>query len=257
LIRRLLRRAPLATPADHLAIYVSNRDVVTPEWIAASAPGTRVDMTPDAADGGWRQIVVSWPEAQLELNRMCVGDEELDAQLEGLVGYVHHLTGGQMDQEAWNLIQKILKTRHLIGVAMRPGFRDPCHEQVIERITTAMNAIILLDDGVHDALGRLYLGPDGARDPAAAIPDVASAVERRARTEELLRRWRVPVAASLPPVVADEEVVLRPPAAVAGRASALWDVARRAALARQGGAVPPERPGPYASPDERVFLAGR
>jgi Domain of unknown function (DUF4272) len=255
MLKRLLRRMPLARPADNLAIYVSLRDVFTPEFVAASAPGARVDVAPGAEDGGWRQITVSWPEAQLELNRMCAGSEELSAQLDSLVGYVHHWIGGRMDQTAWNLIQKILKTKHLIGAVMRPGFQDPVYDAVIYEIVAAMNAIVLMSSGVYDAMLRLYLGPEGARDPAATIPDLPSAVERRAHTQEALRRWGVPVAASLPPVVADEEVVLRTAGAVTGRASALWGVACRGALLQQGAAVPPERPGPHASQEETAFLA--
>jgi hypothetical protein len=54
-----------------------------------------------------------------------------------------------------------------------------------------------------------------------------SAVARKERTEARLRQLGIPVNQTLPPLAADEGVLLREPVAVARRAEALWVVAAR------------------------------
>jgi hypothetical protein len=80
---------------------------------------------------------------------------------------------------------------------------------------------------MFDCQGRLYLGAKNRRDPGAALADMPSAVARKERSDALLCERGTPVLAGLPPVDADEEVLLRPAAEVARRAVALCAVAVR------------------------------
>jgi hypothetical protein len=220
------------------------------------AKGAEVRVTPGLLPDSWSAVEVRWPDARLTLNHRENADGQLGLHLRGFCEYVWDVVGRQMDARVWALQQKVLKTRHLLGIVGMPGFDDRA-VGLIHHFAAANNGLIFKDGSVFDSRGRLYLGKDGGRDDEAALPDLPSALARKGRTEEELRRRNVPVNEGLPATNADEEAVLRPAAEVARRAVALWAVAARGeGLERQKAVGFLEQAGLWqeATPREQAFL---
>jgi hypothetical protein len=220
--------------AENCVLYVSNRDLWPAGFLEQLAPDATVQLARGEGPADWLRLEVRWPSVRLTVQRMRRGGEPFRGHLHGFCNYVHRLAGGQMDYHLWSLIQKILKSKHVLGLTAEPAFDDRSRALVGE-LALAANALLFRDNAVFDCRQRLYLGPAGKRDEQAAIPDPPSAVARKERTEARLRQMGVPVHEPLPPIDADEEGLLRPPAEIARRAFALWMVAAR------GEGMPPQR----------------
>jgi hypothetical protein len=126
------------------------------------------------------------------------------------------------------------------------------------------NAIVFLPDGtVRAPDGAVLVAPDtGDPAPGAAIPYLPDARSRKQWIEEELTRRGIRVPASLPPVVSEDEVVLRAPSEVASRCLALFTCAVRAESLTQTNAIPvadlqARFPLAFASmsPREQTFMA--
>lgn len=242
--------------AKNCALYISNRELPSLELIKAQAAGAKVHVSPGEEAGSWRRIVFAWPKVRLTVNHMDASDESLPEHLSGFCGYVRQLVKGEMDAHVWNLIQKILKTKHVLGCEADPAFGQE-GQQMIQWLVRTGNAIIFQGSSVFDTRGKIYLGADGSRDDKAQIADLPSALERRRRSEALLHERAIRVLETLPPVVADEEVTLRAPEEVAQRAAALCAVAVRGEGLEQEKAIGILKGAGLwdaASPAEKAFL---
>jgi hypothetical protein len=238
------------------SIYVSNRELCPVGVLTEQAKGAEVRVTPGLMPDSWSAIEVRWPDARLTLNHRDNTDGQLGLHLRGFCEYVWDVVGRQMDARVWALQQKVLKTRHLLGIVGMPGFDDKA-VRLIRGFAAANNGLIFQEGSVFDSHGRLYLGKDGGRDEDATLPDLPSALARKVRTEEELRRRDVPVNEGLPATNADEEAVLRPAAEVARRAVVLCAVAARGEVLEREKAVGfLEQAGLWqeATPKEQVFL---
>jgi hypothetical protein len=210
--------------AENRALYVSNRDLWPADFLGQQTAGAAVRILAGGGPEDWSRLEVNWPGVRLTLKRMHRGTESFHVHLHDACRDVHRLVGGQIDYHVWSLIQKILKTKHVIRMTARPAFDDRA-AALGAQLAVATNALIFRDSSVFDCRQRLYLGPDGSRDAEAAIPDLPSAVARKERTEARLRQLGLPVHEGLPPIDADEEALLREPMEIARRAEALWVVA--------------------------------
>ena len=157
--------------------------------------------------------------------RRDASDPALKEHLRGFAGWVQSLANGAMTQSRYAVLRHLRKVRHHVSILVHPS-----HMERFSAWAREANAIAFLPNGfICDPSHAVLLSPDGANDdPSAGVPYPPAAQQRKARTEDLLGNRGLRPAASLPPVIAESEVVLRPVADVAARIMALFAVAVRA-----------------------------
>lgn len=161
-------------------------------------------------------------------SRRDLSDPELGEHLNGFTGYVMNRCGGgdgQMTQSKYYVYRHLQRTRHHLSLNVEekdfPGFVNWGWQA---------NAICFQQDGtVTDPSCFILVGPD-CEEPEddAQLPFPPDAVARKLETDQLLEEKNIMVPASLPPVVAETEVEIRPADEVARRALALFQVCVRA-----------------------------
>ena len=149
----------------------------------------------------------------------------LPEHLRGFAGWVQSVSQGEMTQTRYHVLRHIEKVRHHVSMLVHPSNMDQFAAWALEA-----NAIAFFPNGfICDPAGAVLLSPGGGDDnPDATVPYPQSARERKARTDDLLANRSLRAAASLPPVLAESEAVLRVSAEVAERIMALFAVAVRA-----------------------------
>lgn len=151
-------------------------------------------------------------------------DAQLAEHLQGFLGYVHDKTGGQLSQKIYHLMRHIQRVQHQIAIDVADGALD-----AFAPWAAASNAVVFTPDGkVRDPDGLVIVNPDGEPDADARIPFPRSALDRRGRTHAFFDSRELAYMKQLPPVLGEEELHLRPPQDVAGRALGLFLVALRA-----------------------------
>lgn len=157
--------------------------------------------------------------------RRDASNPALAEHLRGFAGWVHSLSNGAMTPCRYAVLRHLQKVQHHVSVLIHPSNMARFSTWALEA-----NAIAFLPNGfICDPASAVLLSPDGANDnPAASVPYPAAAHHRKARTEDLLANRALTPAVSLPPVIAESEVVLRSSAGVAERIMALFAVAVRA-----------------------------
>jgi Domain of unknown function (DUF4272) len=185
-------------------------------------------------------------------------DPELSKHLHGFIGYVVSRGEQQMTQVKYHLMRHIQRVRHHFSLTV-----DDHDLDAFAQWAWQANAICFLPDGsIRDPSGRLLIdGAGAAQEPDAEIPHPPDARERKARSERELARLGIRVPATLPPVIGEAEVELRPALEVAQRALALFVVAIRAESLGAGNDIPiaelqERRPAAFQvlTPNESSFL---
>lgn len=146
----------------------------------------------------------------------------LIAHLRGLAGYIAQQGGGPMNATRYATM------RHAERVQNQYAFQiDDAVLPALYAWAREANAIVFLPDGtVRDVEGRRLLDPsNGRHDDGASVPYVASALARKQRSEAQLRAHGLTLPSHLPPVIGDEEVVMRSASEAVRRAFALFLVA--------------------------------
>lgn len=157
--------------------------------------------------------------------RRSLADPALPAHLHGFAGWVQSVSNGEMTQRRYHVLRHIEKVRHHVSLLVQPSQMNHFAAWALEA-----NAIAFFPNGfICDPAGTVLLSPGGSEDnPDAAVPYPHSALERKARSEDMLAERSLTAAASLPPVIAESEVELRSASAVAERVMALFAVGVRA-----------------------------
>jgi hypothetical protein len=185
-------------------------------------------------------------------------DPEMRQQLGGFFNYVQSLGKGKMTSTRYHVMRHIQRTRHQFSFTASPQDMDAIAAWALQA-----NALLLLPDGqVRDPHGKVLVSTaDGAAAPDAVVPFPQAAWQRKAATEAALAGRGLHPPGTLPPVVAEGELVLRTPAEAGQRAVALLAVAMRAESLAAGNALPQDElerklPGlrDFLSPLEAAFL---
>jgi Domain of unknown function (DUF4272) len=193
----------------------------------------------------------------LSAQRDC-NDPELSQHLDGFIGYVVSRGEQRMTQVKYHLMRHIQRVKHHYSLTIDDGDLDAFAEWAWQA-----NAICFLPDGsIRDPSGRILIDGAGADQEAGAeVPYPPDARERKARSERELERLGIRTPASLPPVIGEAEVELRPALEVAQRALALFVVAVRAESLAAGNEIPVaelegKRPLAFGAltPNELLFL---
>src|SRR5215813_305081 len=145
-------------------------------------------------------------------------DPELSKHLDGFIGYIVSRGEQQMTQVKYHVMRHIQRVRHHFSLTV-----DDRDLDAFAHWAWQANAICFLPDGsIRDPSGRLLIDGAGAdREAGAEVPYPPDARERKTRSERELERLRFRTPATLPPVVGEAEVELRPALEVAQRALAL------------------------------------
>ncbi|AHE54532.1 DUF4272 domain-containing protein [Sphingomonas sanxanigenens] len=184
-------------------------------------------------------------------------DPELLPHLQGFGGYVFNPAQRQPRQSEWALLNHALRTQRHFSFEI-----DVTAVPALAGWARRTNAILFLADGtVRDPDLRTLFDPAGG-DEDGRLPYPADAEARRQRSRASAKaQFGLRSPDSLPPVIGAGEVVFRPAAEVAARASALMAVAVRAEGQNEGDPLPPALilgRIPLAesalSPGERAFL---
>ncbi|MFP5392627.1 MAG: DUF4272 domain-containing protein [Gammaproteobacteria bacterium] len=191
--------------------------------------------------------------------RRDLADPELFPHLDGCCGYVLQRGDGQMTADKYHVITHLQRSRHQVSISVGNDERAAFHAWAKQA-----NGLIVTEDGhVRDPSGRVLVDADSGKPEALArVPYLESAWARKAASEAALKARGIEVLASLPPVVAEEELVLRERDEVVGRARALLLVALRAESVAAGEPMSVDTllnkmplADEYLSSAERAFLA--
>jgi hypothetical protein len=162
-------------------------------------------------------------------------DPEMRRQLGDFLRYLQSLGDGKMSTTRYHAMRHVQRTRHQFSFDASRQDAAALAEWALQA-----NALLLLPDGqLRDPrLKVLVSSADGAAEPDAVVPFPAEAWQRKAATEATLSARGLQPAATLPPVVAEPELRLRPTAEVGSRAVALLAVALRAESLAAGKPLP-------------------
>jgi hypothetical protein len=157
--------------------------------------------------------------------RRDLSDPELLEHLGGFCGFVFTRGDGQMTQDKFHVILHLQRVQHHVTMRVAPAdvaaFRAWANEA---------NAIVFTEDGqIVDPQGRILVdAADGKAALDAVLPYPAPALARKTASEAQLKARGIALADTLPPVVCEDELVLRERDEVVERARALLVVALRA-----------------------------
>lgn len=151
-------------------------------------------------------------------------DPELAGHLQGFMGFV--MQGERpMTQSRYHVLRHIERVQNHLSFEVEQSNFDAVARWAIEA-----NGILFLPDGtVRDPTFRILVDPEtGEPEAEARLPYPPDAIARKHRHDTGLREGGVLVAATLPPVLGEDEVDLRSARDVMHRAYALAVVAMRA-----------------------------
>lgn len=190
--------------------------------------------------------------------RRTLADPALAPHLDGFVGFLASRRGDEMTRTLYQCIRHVQRVQTHLSLEV-----DEADLDAFSGWARHANAIVFLpDSSVRDVSGRMLVAPDGdANKVDGNVPFSDEALARRERVAGELAQQDIRVPASLPPVVSERELVLRPARAVATRALALLIVAVHGeTLATQQDSLlahlEAEYPAGFAalSPQERAFV---
>ena len=158
--------------------------------------------------------VVVLPELNFRgevLGQRDVSDPELAEHLQGFIGYVLQLDGEEMTQAKYYTMKHIERVKHQVSAEVD----DDDLDDFVDWAESA-NAIVYLPDGSVRAPDGAHILP--ATDAQTLPPTLSSALARKQRTTTALAQQKIRTPVSLPAVIADEELSLRPAQACLQRA---------------------------------------
>lgn len=157
--------------------------------------------------------------------RRDLSDPELLPHLDGFCGYVLARGDKQMSRNKYHVILHLQRVQQHASLSVAPAELPALYEWARKA-----NAVLFVPDGhVLDPDGLVLVNAaDGGIAPGASQPYPEQALARKARTDGKLAALGIEVAASLPPLICEKELVLRGDAEIAGRAQALLLCALRA-----------------------------
>lgn len=185
-------------------------------------------------------------------------DPELGEHLNGFMGFV--MGGGKREMNAtrFAVLGHLERVQHHVALEV-----EPAHGAAFRAWAARANALVLTGSGfVRDPDGRVLVDPEtGDAEAGAEVPYLDDALARRERTTRLLRKRGIALPKSLPPVISEYEVSLRPAKEVDARCFALLACAVRAEGVSEGEGLSPneileklERAKNAFSPLERAFF---
>lgn len=189
-----------------------------------------------------------------------LSDPDLLEQLNSFCGFVYERGDGEMSQSKYHVILHLQRVQHHVRISVGAGGAGT---EALYAWAKEANALLFTQDGiVLDAAGHVLVGEDGKADAQARMPHPQRAWKRKAATEALLKARGIEVPPTLPPLVCEDELVLRDRDDIIGRARALLLVSLRAESVASGEPMSVELllskmplADDHLSPEEQAFLA--
>jgi Domain of unknown function (DUF4272) len=210
-----------------LLLYVSRRELTPAVLSTLTLPpeGVQVENLPRVGDEAWRSLTVRLPRVLVKVRHQTRTDADLAGHTRALCTHVvRHQPN--IDDQTVELLKKINRTRHLLQIDIEPGIDVTGQAQrLVQEIARRTDGLVHYAGCVFDPELNCYWSPAGRTDPDARLPIPRRALDRKAVSEDRLRQMDIVVPRTLPVVVPDEEVVLRPAGEVARRAMVLRVVA--------------------------------
>jgi len=170
------------------------------------------------------------------LHQRGLADPEFIDHLDGFIGFVLSAGDEQMNARRYALWRHIQKVKHQFSFEIE-------EENFSELAIWAQNAnvIMFMPDGtIRNPAGEVLQYPNGEFDINVDMPYPSEALQRKANTEQYLKTLGLQTPKSLPPVVAESEVILRNPQEVAERALALMLIGIQAESFRNNKRIDPQ-----------------
>ncbi|PXY92689.1 DUF4272 domain-containing protein [Gilliamella apis] len=171
-----------------------------------------------------------------KLNQRGLNSLYFTDHLNGFIGYVMQAGDGEMNSRRYELYRHIQKTKHQFTFEIEENqFNELAHwaEQA--------NVILFIPDGtIRNPKMDVLQDPDGKFDINVKMPYPSEALQRKAKTEQYLATLGLHPLVSLPPVVAESEVILRTPDEVKKRSLALMLTGIQAESFRENAPLDPE-----------------
>jgi len=109
-------------------------------------------------EDGSRSHVYLWDDLKITINQMPAN--KISEHLGGFIGYVKHLSDLKNVSVDRALVDRISKTKMVLGVIVEPGVDEQGRaEEVIGAITYNTDALMFFSDGVYDQNANLIIGP--------------------------------------------------------------------------------------------------
>lgn len=171
-----------------------------------------------------------------KLNQSGLNSLNFIDHLNGLIDRIMQASDGQMNTRRYELYRHIQKTKHLFTFEIE---EDQFNDLAIWG--EHANVILFFPDGTIRNPNREVLQySNGKFDINVNMPYPTEALQRKAKTEQYLATLGLHSLESLPPVVAESEVILRTPDEVAKRALALMLTGIQAESFRENDPLDPE-----------------
>lgn len=171
-----------------------------------------------------------------KLNQHGLNSLNFTDHLNGFIGYVMQAGDGEMNSRRYELYRHIQKTKH--------QFTFEVEENQFDELTDwaeQANVVLFMPDGtIRNPNMEVLQHPDGKFDITVKMPYPSVALQRKTKTEKYLATLGLKPLASLPPVVAESEVILRTPDEVVKRALALMLTGIQAESFRENDPLDPE-----------------
>ncbi|WP_436714810.1 DUF4272 domain-containing protein [Roseiconus lacunae] len=178
----------------------------------------------------------NWPEFPHQSGtRRDLSTAGFDQHLIEMVGQIFEKSGGEISQSVYGVCRHLQRTNVILSFEIEAEYLEAIAPWAWE-----CNAILFLPDGnIRDPNGAVLVERESLQpDPQAQLPFPVEARSRKVQTELELRNRGIDTPESLPPVIGECEVHVRPADEVAWRALALFVVAVRAESLATGEAIP-------------------
>lgn len=210
-------KAAFPLPVDSCKLYLTQTQAPDPEVIPTLLAGARVTYQPSRKD--WKKAEIRYGTQIVKLERVAdywhVRDEKvsLNNLLTRLNALKNPTTGYELDQKRAYLQQVLYIT------SSDPD--DPDWPQLLSAMSQVWRGTLRYRDEMLDPRLRVLLAPNNDIDPNSEVAYFPSSLARRTRSEQLLMQRKIPIYKNYPPLLAEEELVLRKPKEVLKRALVL------------------------------------
>lgn len=159
---------------ENTCLYTSVDAPLTVEEIQDLIDGEATAL--QAADGS---IVVTWPDVEVSLSTMA--EPQIPDHIKGFMGYVVHMSGGEVDDNIEGLLGFLGAVQCVIGCEIRPGFDDEgkAKSLIVSMACTYEHCLMFANDNIYSPFGQLLFGPEGEADYA----DLSAITVRKTRVD--------------------------------------------------------------------------
>lgn len=203
-IRILKPLAPL--PVDAVNLYLTQTYLADIEQLKQDLPGLSTSYTPDKTH--WKQARIQYGTQTVILKRETLSNQ-VSSRKQDLSSLLSRLDPAKTLKVTQDIGLKVPLVKQVVS-ASSSNPDDPKWAELVSGLAQLWHGTINYRDELLDNRLRVLLARAADHEPGSEVPYFPSALNRRARSEAILKARKVQVHKSLPPVVAEEELVTMP-----------------------------------------------